>query len=86
MLEDARSLERRLSASDRRRFGEYLSCVHEIEGRIKQAGKEQAAGGWKPTLAAPDQERPADGIPAELPVLLLGGAGAGSRAAARSTT
>jgi hypothetical protein len=67
VLEDARSLKRRLSASDRQRFEEYLGSVHEIEGRIKRAGKEQAAGGWKPTLAAPDRERPADGIPAELP-------------------
>jgi hypothetical protein len=37
VLEDARSLERRLSASDRLRFEEYLGSVHEIEGRIKRA-------------------------------------------------
>jgi hypothetical protein len=67
VLEDARSLKQRLSASDRRRFEEYLVCVHEIEGRIKQAGKERQAGDWQPTLAAPDRERPADGIPPELP-------------------
>jgi hypothetical protein len=67
VLEDARSLERRLSASDRQRFEEYLGSVHEIEGRIKRAGKEQVAAGWKPTLTAPDLERPADGIPPDLP-------------------
>jgi hypothetical protein len=67
VLEDARSLKQRLSASDRQRFEEYLGSVHEIEGRIKQAGKEPAAGDWKPTLAAPDRDRPADGIPAEMP-------------------
>jgi hypothetical protein len=67
VLEDARSLERRLSASDRLRFEEYLGSVHEIEGRIKRAGREPVAGDWKPTLAAPDRERPADGVPAELP-------------------
>ena len=48
VLEDARSLKHRLSTSDRQRFEEYLGSVHEIEGRIKLAGKEQAAGDWKP--------------------------------------
>jgi hypothetical protein len=67
VLEDARALERRLSVSDRQRFEEYLGSVHEIEGRIQRAGKEQEAVGWKPTLAGPDRPRPADGIPAELP-------------------
>lgn len=67
MLEDARSLRQRLSVSDRQRFEEYLGSVHEIEGRIKRAGKERDAGGWKPSLTAPDRERPADGIPAEIP-------------------
>jgi hypothetical protein len=67
VLDDARSLRRRLSVSDRQRFEEYLGSVHEIEGRIKRADKERPADGWKPTLAAPDRERPADGIPAELP-------------------
>jgi len=67
VLDDARSLKRRLSSTDRQRFEEYLGSVHEIEGRIKRAGKEQEADGWKPTLAGPDRPRPADGIPAELP-------------------
>ena len=67
VLEDARSLRQRLSVSDRQRFEEYLGSVHEIEGRIKRAGKESEAGGWKPTLTAPDRPRPADGIPTEIP-------------------
>ena len=67
VLDDARSLQRRLSVSDRQRFEEYLGSVHEIEGRIKRAGQEQQADGWKPTLAGPDRPRPDDGIPAELP-------------------
>jgi hypothetical protein len=67
VLDDAKSLRQRLSLSDRQRFEEYLGSVHEIEGRIKRAGKERDAGGWKPTLAAPDRPRPADGIPADIP-------------------
>ena len=67
VLEDARSLQRKLSSLDRQRFEEYLGSVHEIEGRIKRAGQEREAGGWKPTLSGPDRPRPADGIPAEIP-------------------
>jgi len=58
VLEDAKSLRQRLSVSDQQRFEEYLGSVHEIEGRIKRAGKERDAGAWKPTLAAPDRPRP----------------------------
>ncbi|HAY82721.1 MAG TPA: hypothetical protein DCY79_23170, partial [Planctomycetaceae bacterium] len=67
VLEDARSLRQRLSVSDRQRFEEYLGSVHEIEGRIKRAGKERDAGEWKPSLTKPDRPRPADGIPVEIP-------------------
>ena len=67
VLEDARSLRQRLSVSDRQRFEEYLGSVHEIEGRIKRAGKERESGGWKPSLTTPDRPRPADGIPTEIP-------------------
>ena len=67
VLDDAKSLQRKLSSADRQRFEEYLGSVHEIEGRIKRAGKERAAGEWKPTLTSPDRPRPADGIPTDLP-------------------
>lgn len=67
VLEDARSLRTRLSVSDRQRFEEYLGSVHEIERRIKQAGRGPEAGGWRPTLTGPDRPRPVDGIPAEIP-------------------
>jgi hypothetical protein len=67
VLDDARSLRRRLSVSDQQRFEEYLGSVHEIEGRIKRAGQERESGGWKPSLTAPDRPRPADGIPMEVP-------------------
>lgn len=67
VLEDARSLQRKLSSADKQRFEEYLGSVHEVEGRIKRAGKERQAGDWKPTLSAPNQPRPSDGVPSDLP-------------------
>ena len=67
VLDDAKSLQRKLGSADRQRFEEYLGSVHEIEGRIKRAGKEREAGDWKPTLSTPDRPRPADGIPTDLP-------------------
>jgi hypothetical protein len=67
VLEDARSLQQRLSLSDRQRFEEYLGSVHEIESRIKRADKQRDAIGWQPTLTAPDRPRPADGIPTDIP-------------------
>jgi hypothetical protein len=67
VLEDAKSLRQRLSVSDRQRFEEFLGSVHEIEGRIKRAGKDRDAADWKPTIDKPDRDRPADGIPGEIP-------------------
>jgi hypothetical protein len=67
VLEDAKSLQRKLSNTDRQRFEEYFGSVHEIEGHIKRAGQEREEGGWKPTLSGTDRPRLADGIPADLP-------------------
>jgi hypothetical protein len=44
VLDDAKSLQRKLSSADRQRFEEYLGSVHEIEGRIKRAGQERERG------------------------------------------
>jgi hypothetical protein len=67
VLEDAQSLRKRLSVSDRQRFEEYVGSIHEIEGRIKRARQQRDEGSWKPSLTAPDRPRPADGIPTEIP-------------------
>ncbi|MEO5959496.1 MAG: DUF1552 domain-containing protein [Opitutaceae bacterium] len=48
VLEDARSLERRLGAQDKRKLDEYLTAVRDIEHRIERAekfGKAQAPAG-----------------------------------------
>lgn len=43
VLEDARHLQRRLGATDRRKLDEYLTAVRELEQRIEHAEKFQAS-------------------------------------------
>jgi hypothetical protein len=66
VLDDARSLQRRVSANDRQRVDEYLSSVREVEQRIARAGQEGRLQGWRPTLERPNTPRPADGIPQDV--------------------
>src|ERR1700722_11014854 len=66
VMEDASSYRRRVSQSDRGRLDEYLNSVREVEQQIEQAGKGGRLQGWRPTLAAPDMKRPADGIPQDI--------------------
>ena len=66
VLEDARGVRGSVSKSDQHRLDEYLSSVREVEQRIEQAGKAGRPEGWRPTLAAPDLPRPADGIPQDI--------------------
>lgn len=66
ILEDADSLNRRVSQSDRHRLDEYFSSIREIENRIDRAGKRGELQGWKPTLIHPNMERPEDGYPQDI--------------------
>lgn len=66
VVDDTRGLRSSVSQSDRARLDEYLSSVREVERRIDQAGKAGRLQGWRPTLAAPDIPRPADGIPQDI--------------------
>lgn len=54
VLEDARALQRQLGATDRRKLDEYLTAVRELEQRIENAEKFQAA--------LPDYDKPS-GVP-----------------------
>ena len=67
VLEDAHSLGRKISTSDRRKLDEYLGSVREVEQRIEHAGKRGELQGWRPTLDAAAAQRayprPPDGIP-----------------------
>ena len=64
--EDADGYKNKVSKADRHRLDEYLSSVREVERRIENAGKNGRLQGWRPTLAAPDIPRPADGIPQDI--------------------
>ena len=64
--EDAAAYRSRISRSDQHRLEEYLTSVREVEQQIEQAGKAGRMQGWRPTLAAPDMRRPADGIPQDI--------------------
>jgi len=66
VLGDARDLRRQVSLHDQRKLDEYLDSVREVEQRIENAGKKGELQGWRPTLAAPDRPRPADGIPQDI--------------------
>jgi hypothetical protein len=63
VISDAKSFRIGISASDQRKFDEYLESVREIEQRIEQAGKRGSLEGWRPTLDKPNVSRPPDGIP-----------------------
>jgi hypothetical protein len=58
-LEDARRLERRLGANDRRKLDEYLFAVRDIERRLDEVDK---LPGWE--KGVPDYPRPA-GVPSD---------------------
>jgi hypothetical protein len=64
--DEAQSLSRRVSYTDRGKLDEYLSSVREVEQRIQNAGKQGRLQGWRPTLDKPNQPRPADGIPQDI--------------------
>ena len=64
--EDADDYRRKVSKSDGQRLDEFLSSVRDVEQQIEQAGKAGKMQGWRPTLAAPNMLRPADGIPQDI--------------------
>ena len=66
VLEEARGLRNQVSRSDQRRLDEYLSSVRDVESQIDRAGKAGRLQGWRPTLAAPNMPRPADGMPQDI--------------------
>lgn len=66
VMEDAGSLRPKLGYTDRIKLDEYLDSVREVEQRIERAGQRGEFQGWRPTLAAPDIPRPADGVPQDI--------------------
>lgn len=67
VMEDAHSLQPKMSSGDRKKMDEYLESVRDIEKRIDRAGKEERLEGWRPTLEKPNMPRPSDEIPQNPP-------------------
>jgi hypothetical protein len=67
VLDEAHSLEPKVSTGDRKKLDEYLESIRDIEKRIDRASKEERLEGWRPTLSKPNMPRPADEIPQNIP-------------------
>lgn len=67
VLAESHSLESKVSTSDRRKLGEYMESIRDIEKRIERAAKEERLEGWRPSLKEPNLPRPADEIPQNVP-------------------
>ncbi|MBI4601364.1 MAG: DUF1552 domain-containing protein [Planctomycetes bacterium] len=60
VLEDARRLEGKLGAADRRKLGEYLAAVREVEGRIERSEADSREGQARLPAIAPPEGIPRD--------------------------
>ena len=67
VLQEASSLQTRISSGDRRKLDEYLESIRGIEKRIEHASKQERLEGWRPTLAKPNMPRPKDELPQDVP-------------------
>lgn len=67
VLQETHDLQPKINSADRRKLGEYLESVRDIEKRIERAGKEERLEGWRPTLAKPNMARPEEELPQDVP-------------------
>lgn len=67
VLKDSHSLQGKVSASDKKKLGEYLESIRDIEKRIEKAGKDERLEGWRPSIDKPNMERPAEKLPQDVP-------------------
>ncbi len=66
VLGEAEDLRRRISSADQHKLDEYLQSVREVEQRLARPARADDAPGWRPTLAEPNQPRPAEGLPTDI--------------------
>lgn len=67
VLDDAKDLQHRVSAHDRRKLGDYMDSIRDIERRIERTSREGPVEDWKPTLSEPNMARPPDALPQDSP-------------------
>ncbi len=67
VLDDAHSLQPKVSTGDRKKIDEYLESVRDIEKRIDRATKEERLEGWRPSISKANMARPQDDLPQVVP-------------------
>jgi hypothetical protein len=67
VMADAKDLRRRIAQADGRKLDEYLESIRDVEKRIGRATDEGRLEGWRPSLTAPDMNRPVDSLPQNIP-------------------
>jgi len=64
---DAKDLQLKLAAGDRRKLTDYLDSIRDVEKRIDHASKDGRLEGSRPAPAALDMKRPAEQLPQNIP-------------------
>jgi hypothetical protein len=67
VLDEAHTLQPKVSIGDRKKLDEYLESVRDIEKRIDHASKQERLEGWRPAIQQPNMPRPAGEIPQNVP-------------------
>lgn len=67
VLEDANELSRQVGYADREKLSDYLDSIRDIETRLDYAAKDNQLEGWRPSLAEPNMDRPAESLPQHIP-------------------
>lgn len=67
VLEDANELSRQVGYADREKLSDYLDSIRDIETRLDYAAQDNQLEGWRPSLAEPNMDRPAESLPQHIP-------------------
>lgn len=66
VLEQAKSMHRRVGRMDQQKLDEFMHGVRDIEVRLERAAQERRLEGWHPSLAKPNLPRPGDSLPQDV--------------------
>lgn len=66
VLEQTKSINRNLSATDRQKLDEFSTSVRELEQRIARASSDNRLEGWRPSIRKPDMQRPSEALPQDV--------------------
>ena len=63
VMDDAKSLQKKLGTADRQRVDEYLSVVRSLEQRLERTSRPQTAASWKPRMPIDPKAEPPETAP-----------------------